>query len=140
MTAQAAVHLACCYLRIRCLGSPPRQQDSIGLFLQLDRIPCLRCPPPCSGIAATTSTGDLTAAALNSYVNDGSGGHGPLGLNISSLLWDLVNCLPELVVEDIPFLTESSIRCSQQTLAIHLGLQEQKPRRYLSVYLLDNML
>ncbi|KAL0160748.1 hypothetical protein M9458_044473, partial [Cirrhinus mrigala] len=61
----------------------------------LDGIPYFRCPPPSLWIAAMTGTGGLTAAAPNSRINNGGGEHGPLGLNISSLPWDLVKALPE---------------------------------------------
>ena len=74
----------------------------MGLLLQLDSIPYFQSPPPGSGIAATTGTGDLTATAPDSRVNNGSGEHGPFGLNVPSLPRDLVKALPEVGVKDLP--------------------------------------
>ncbi|KAK3553315.1 hypothetical protein QTP86_033831, partial [Hemibagrus guttatus] len=77
---------------LSCLRSPPSQPGLIGLLLQLDGIPYFQCPPLCSGIAAVTSTRDLTATAPDGCVNNGGEEHGPL-----RLLRDLVETLPEAV-------------------------------------------
>ena len=42
------------------------------------------------------------ATALYSYVNNGSGEHGPFGLNVPSPPRDLVKALLEVGVEDLP--------------------------------------
>lgn len=47
-----------------------------------------------------TYTGDLTAP--NSCATNGSGKHGPLGLNVPSLPQDQVKVLLEVVVEELP--------------------------------------
>ncbi|XP_056114747.1 uncharacterized protein LOC130091080 [Rhinichthys klamathensis goyatoka] len=86
---------------VSCLRSPTSQPGPIGLLLQLDGIPYFRCPPPGSGIAASTGTGDLTATAPSGRVDNGGGEHGPLRLNISSLPRDLVEAPPEVGVEDL---------------------------------------
>ncbi|XP_016363786.1 shugoshin-like 2 [Sinocyclocheilus rhinocerous] len=80
--------------------SPMGQPDPIEL-LQLDSIPYLRCPPPCSGIAATTDARDITAAAPNCRHDNGGVEHSPFRLNIPSLPWDLVEALSEVGVEDL---------------------------------------
>ena len=49
-----------------------------------------------------TGTGYLTATATTSHVNNGSGEHGPFGLNVPSLPQDLVKALLEVRVEDLP--------------------------------------
>ncbi len=41
---------------VSCLRSPTSQPGPIGLLLQLDGVPYFRCPPPGSGIAASTGT------------------------------------------------------------------------------------
>ncbi len=41
---------------VSCLRSPTSQPGPIGLLLQLDGIPYFQCPPPGSGIAASTGT------------------------------------------------------------------------------------
>ena len=73
-----------------------------GLLLQLDSTTYFRSPPPGSGIAATTGSGDFKATAPDSYINNESGEHAPFGLNVPSLPRDLVKALPELGVEDLP--------------------------------------
>lgn len=65
------------------LRSPPNQLSSIRLLLHLDSIPYFQCLPPGSGSAAVTYTGDLTAP--NSFATNGSGKHGPLGINVPSI-------------------------------------------------------
>ena len=87
---------------ISCLRSQPSLPGSIGLLLQLDSIPYFWSPPPGSGIAATTGTGDLMATAPDSCVNNGSGEHGPFGLNVPSLPRNLDKALPDVGVEDLP--------------------------------------
>ncbi|XP_039547391.1 uncharacterized protein LOC120493058 [Pimephales promelas] len=86
---------------VSCLRSPTSQPGLIGLLLQLDGILYFQCPPPGSGIAASTGTGDLTATAPSSRFDNGGAEHGPLRLNISSLPRDLVVALPEVRVEDL---------------------------------------
>ncbi|XP_056117850.1 uncharacterized protein LOC130095182 [Rhinichthys klamathensis goyatoka] len=86
---------------VSCLRSPTSQPGPIGLLLQLDGILYFRCPPPGSGIAASTGTGDLTATAPSSRFDNGGGEHGPLRLNISSLPRDPVVAPPEVGVEDL---------------------------------------
>ncbi len=86
---------------VSCLRSPTSQPGPIGLLLQLDGVPYFRCPPPGSGIAASTGTGDLTATAPRGLVDNGGGEHGPLWLNISNLPRDPVEALPEVGVEDL---------------------------------------
>ena len=49
-----------------------------------------------------TGNGELTATASKSRVNNGSGEHGPFGLNVPSLPRDLAKALPEVGVEDLP--------------------------------------
>lgn len=61
-----------------------------------------------------------TLMSLNSNMDNGCVRHPPLGLNVSSLPWDLVNLLPEVGVEDP--LMASSTRRSKQILTMHLGL------------------
>ena len=87
---------------VSCFRSPPGQPGSVGLLLQLDSIPYFRSPPPGLGIAATTGTGDPTATAPDSRINNGSGEHGPFGLNVPSLPQDLGKALPEVGVTDLP--------------------------------------
>ncbi len=82
-----------------CLRSPTGQKGPIGLLLQLDGIPHRRCPPTGSGIAATTGTNHLTAAAPIGRLNNGGTEHSPLGLNIPRLPRDMVEVLPEVGVE-----------------------------------------
>ncbi|MED6265648.1 hypothetical protein CHARACLAT_027685, partial [Characodon lateralis] len=84
------------------LRSPTSQPQPIGLLLQLDSIPYCPCPPPDSGIAAATGTADLMAAATGSSIDNRCGEHGPLGLYVSNIPWDLVKALPEVGVEYIP--------------------------------------
>ncbi|XP_078478589.1 LOW QUALITY PROTEIN: uncharacterized protein LOC144739520 [Lampetra planeri] len=81
---------------VGCLRSPTSQPGPIGLLLQLDSIPYFRCPPPGSGVAATTGTGDLATTALSGCFDNGGGEHGPLGLNVPSLPRELVEVLPEV--------------------------------------------
>ncbi|XP_029912949.1 uncharacterized protein LOC115363023 [Myripristis murdjan] len=88
-------------LHVNCLRSPTGQQGPVGLLLQLDGIPYFRCPPPGSGIAATTGTRDLAATAPNSCVDNGGREHGPFGLNVSSLPRELGEALLEVGVEDL---------------------------------------
>ncbi len=86
---------------VSCLRSPTSQPGPIGLLLQLDGIPYFRCPPPGSGIAASTGTRDLMATAQRGRVDNGGGEHGPLWLNISNLPRDPVEAPPEVGVEDL---------------------------------------
>ncbi|XDV12364.1 hypothetical protein PO909_001059 [Leuciscus waleckii] len=58
---------------VSCLRSPTSQPGPIGLLLQLDGIPYFQCPPPGSGIAASTGTGDLTATSQSGRVDNGGG-------------------------------------------------------------------
>ncbi|TWW77686.1 hypothetical protein D4764_12G0010760 [Takifugu flavidus] len=51
-----------------------------------------------SGIAATTGTNHLAATAPVSRLNNGVKEHGPLGLNVPCLPWDMVKALPEVSV------------------------------------------
>ena len=102
---------------VSCLRSPPSQPDSIGLLLQLDSIPYFPGPPPGSRIAATTGTGDPTATAPDSHVENmvHLDSMSPASLLICSKLsqrWELKTSL-----------TEGSVRRSQQTLTMCLGLQ-----------------
>ena len=101
---------------ISCHRSPPGQPGSVGLLLLPDSFPFFRCPPPGSGIAATTCTGDLMATASNSHVSNGSREYGPFGLNVPSGPRDLVKALLEVGVKDLPD------RGFRQTLTIRLGL------------------
>ncbi|MEQ2246488.1 hypothetical protein ILYODFUR_039004 [Ilyodon furcidens] len=87
---------------VSCLRSPTSQPQPIGLLLQLDSVLYCQCPPPGSGIAATTGTADLTAAATGSSIDNICGEHGPLRLYVSNLPWNLVKTLPEVGVEYIP--------------------------------------
>ncbi len=81
---------------VSCLRSVTSQPGLIWLLLQLDGIPYFQCPPPCSGIAASTGTRDLTATAPSGCVNNGGREHGPLGLNISKLPRNPVEAPPEV--------------------------------------------
>ncbi|KAI3362995.1 hypothetical protein L3Q82_011524 [Scortum barcoo] len=69
---------------VNCVRSPTGQHDPIGLLLQPDGgIPYFRCPPPGSGVAATTGTRDLASHnSANCCVDNGGREHGPLGLNV----------------------------------------------------------
>ena len=53
-------------------------------------------------MSTTTGAGDLTVTVSNSRVNNGSGEHGPFGLNVPNLPQDLVKVLLEVGVEDLP--------------------------------------
>ncbi|KAI3357992.1 hypothetical protein L3Q82_003016 [Scortum barcoo] len=122
-TVRAAACLACRY-PVNCVRSPTGQHGPIGLLLQPDGIPYFRCPPPGSGVAATTGTRDLasTTSNLPQLVADNGGReHGPLGLNVSPASLGICEKLFrrwELKTS----LTEGSARRSQQTLTIRLGL------------------
>ncbi|MEQ2297900.1 hypothetical protein AMECASPLE_039513 [Ameca splendens] len=84
------------------LRSPTSQPQPIGLLLQLDSVPYCWCPPPGSGIVATTGTADLLATATGSSIDNRCGEHGPLGLYVSNIPRNLVKALPEVGVEYIP--------------------------------------
>ncbi|MEQ2241125.1 hypothetical protein ILYODFUR_022219 [Ilyodon furcidens] len=92
------------------LRSPTSQPQPIGL-LQLDSIPYCQCPQPGSGIAAATSTADLTAAATGISIDNRCEEHGPLGLCVSNIPRNLIKALPEVGVEYTP--VEGSARCSE---------------------------
>ncbi|KAI3358342.1 hypothetical protein L3Q82_014779 [Scortum barcoo] len=51
---------------VNCVRSPTGQHGPIGLLLQPDGIPYFRCPPPGSGVTATTGTRDPCAHNPNS--------------------------------------------------------------------------
>ena len=102
LTAYAAARLGL-LVPVSCLRCSPSQPGSIGLLLRLDSIPSFRSPPKSLGIVATTGTGDLTATALDSGVDNGSGEHGPFGLNVPSLPQNLDKTLLEVGVEDLPY-------------------------------------
>lgn len=55
-----------------------------------------------SEVLALTGFGDLTATAPSGCVDNGSGKHGPLGLDVSSLSPDLFKVLPEVGFEVFP--------------------------------------
>ncbi|MEQ2227532.1 hypothetical protein ILYODFUR_038585 [Ilyodon furcidens] len=82
--------------------SPTSQPHSLGILLQLDSVPYCRCPPLVSGIATTTGTVDLMAAATGSSIDNRCREHGPLGLYVSNIPRNLVKALPEVEVEYIP--------------------------------------
>ncbi|KAI3367305.1 hypothetical protein L3Q82_008350 [Scortum barcoo] len=112
--------LACRYLST-CVRSPTGQHGPIGLLLQPDGIPYFRCPPPGSGVAATTGTRDLASTTSNRRSSTmeaenmvHSDSMSPASLGICEKLfrrWELKTSL-----------TEGSARRSQQTLTIRLGL------------------
>ncbi|MEQ2231464.1 hypothetical protein ILYODFUR_000670 [Ilyodon furcidens] len=83
------------------LRSPTSQPQLIGL-LQHNSSPYCRCPPPGSGIAASTGTADLTATATGCSIDNRCGEHGPLGLYVSNLPRNLVKALLEVGVQNIP--------------------------------------
>ncbi|MEQ2293778.1 hypothetical protein AMECASPLE_037043 [Ameca splendens] len=87
---------------VSCLRSPTSQLQPIGLLLQLDSVPYSRCPPPCSGIAATKGTPHLPAAATGNSIDNRCREHGPLGLYVSNIPRNLVKDLLEPGVEYIP--------------------------------------
>ncbi|KAK3531657.1 hypothetical protein QTP70_025892 [Hemibagrus guttatus] len=94
---------------------PPESHKPTRLdrTLQLDGIPYFQCPPLCSGIAAMTSTRDLTATAPDGCINNGGGEHGPLRLMSPTSLGIWLKLSRRW---------EGSERRSQQTLTIRLGL------------------
>ncbi|MEQ2179053.1 hypothetical protein GOODEAATRI_020582 [Goodea atripinnis] len=76
------------------LRSATSQPQPIGPLLLLDSIPSCWCPPPGSGIAATTGTADLTAKAAGSSIDNRCGDHGPLGLYVSNIPPELCQTSP----------------------------------------------
>ncbi|XP_008310860.3 dynein assembly factor 3, axonemal-like [Cynoglossus semilaevis] len=120
LTINDLMHLTGVSVTFLPMAASGGQQGSIGLLLQLDAIPYLRCPPTSLGIVATTGTRYLTATASDSRIHNGRVDHGSLGLNVSNLSRDLVKALPEVGAEGLP--TGDSARRSQQALTIRLGL------------------
>ncbi|XP_078800178.1 uncharacterized protein LOC144990530 [Oryzias latipes] len=87
---------------VSCFWSPASQPGMVGLFGQLDGIPYFRCPPPGSGVTAATGTRDLATTAPSSSRDNGSGKHGPLGLNVPKLPRYPFEVLPDVGVKDFP--------------------------------------
>ncbi|MEQ2180195.1 hypothetical protein GOODEAATRI_033218 [Goodea atripinnis] len=82
------------------LRSPTSQPQPIGLLLQLDSVPYCLCPPPGSGIAATTDTTQtlrpqLQAAGSTIDVEN-------MVHSVSNIPRNLVKTLPEVGVEYVP--------------------------------------
>ncbi|KAI3373646.1 hypothetical protein L3Q82_022233 [Scortum barcoo] len=88
---------------VNCVGSPTGQHGLIGLLLQLDGIPYFRCPPPGSGVAATTGTRDLVPTASNCRIDNTGREHGPDSDSMSPASLGICEKLsPEVGVEDLP--------------------------------------
>ncbi|MED6253837.1 hypothetical protein ATANTOWER_004565 [Ataeniobius toweri] len=81
-----------------------------------ESIPYCRCPPSGSGIAAATGTSDLTLTATGSSIAIEA--ENIVHSDSMTPTWSKLSQRWELNT----FLVEGSTRCSQQTLAIRLGL------------------
>ncbi|XP_020556391.1 uncharacterized protein LOC110014064 [Oryzias latipes] len=83
-----------------CLWSPTSQPGLVGVFLQFDGIAYFWCPPPVSGVTAATGTRDFATTSPGSSRDNGSGKHGPLGLNVPNLPLFLFEFLSDIGVKD----------------------------------------
>ena len=124
-----------------CLKSPTSQPCLVNLLLQLEGHFTSGVLQQ-SGVITTSSAQDLTTTPLSNRLSHGSMEHGPLRFRSPHYLWGLLMKRSQSWDMNNIF-TQSSARCSQQTLTIcliHPGLSGFLPSHQIQLTTISDQL